>query len=406
VNAPFSAPSKLLQAALLIASSLTIMLAAALSPSLPSLRDHFASVPDAEFQAKLMLTIPGLFIAIAAPFAGFIADFFGRKRLLIWSLALYVLAGSAGIWIDELTHLLVSRAILGVATAGLMTAATALIGDYFQGPQRERFIGLQTSAMGICGVVSLAAGGLLAEWSWRGPYLIFLTPLALIPLVFLHVGEPSAERRAAASAPTGAAPKPGLQILLFAAFLYLVTMLLYATFFLLPTHGAFYLREMGFPGPILAAVPVALANLTQAPTAANYRRFRSWGLSHQTVFALAFTIMGAGFVLMALTDDYIIFNLAAAIAGIGLGFGMPNCAVWLMTGTPPAFRGRVVGGLTMSIFIGQFLSAIAGQGLINLGGGLAGMYLLAGCVVVAAGLGFAIHALTARMRQKPVADKT
>jgi MFS family permease len=397
VNIPLSAPSKLLQAALLITSSLTIMLAAALSPSLPSLRDHFAQVPDAEFQAKLMLTIPGLFIALAAPFAGIIADFFGRKRLLLGSVALYVAAGSAGIWIEDLTHLLVSRAILGVATAGLMTAATALIGDYFQGPARERFIGLQTSAMGACGVLSLVAGGLLAEWSWRGPYLIFLTPLALLPLIMLHVGEPNrAQVAAQAAAQAGPARKPAGQVLLFVAFLYLVTMLLYATFFLLPTHGAFYLRELGIPGPMLAAIPVALANLTQAPTAANYRRFRSKGLSHQTVFLLAFTIMGAGFVLMALTSDYILFNLGAAIAGIGLGFGMPNCAVWLMTATPPEFRGRVVGGLTMSIFTGQFLSAIGGQALIGLGGGLSGMYLLAGSIVIAAGLAFGIYAAARR----------
>ena len=55
---------------LLLVSSLTVMASATIAPALPGLRDHYLGTPHVETLVRLMLTAPGLAIAVAAPFVG------------------------------------------------------------------------------------------------------------------------------------------------------------------------------------------------------------------------------------------------------------------------------------------------------------------------------------------------
>ena len=64
-----------------------------------------------------------------------------------------------------------------------------------------------------------------------------------------------------------------------------------------------------------------------------------------------------------------------------MGLLVPNVSVWLADETPPALRGRVLGGLTTALFLGQFLSPIVGQpvsGVLGLGG----LYLSGGALLL------------------------
>jgi len=54
-----------------------------------------------------------------------------------------------------------------------------------------------------------------------------------------------------------------------------------------------------------------------------------------------------------------------AVSGVGLGLLVPNLNLCLIAETPPMFRGRVLGGLLASLFLGQFFSAVFSQPLIS-----------------------------------------
>jgi len=64
---------------LLFTSSMTVMAGATISPALPQIQQFFQNEPNSEFWVKLMLTLPGLFTAIGAPFAGIIIDRFSWR---------------------------------------------------------------------------------------------------------------------------------------------------------------------------------------------------------------------------------------------------------------------------------------------------------------------------------------
>lgn len=126
---------------LLLIASLTIMAGATISPSLPGIEAEFASSDHVELLSRLVLTLPGLFVATFAPVIGPMSDRMGRRSLLIGSIALYGLSGISGLVLDSLSGLLIGRALLGVAVAGVMTLGTALAADYFSGPARDRYMG-------------------------------------------------------------------------------------------------------------------------------------------------------------------------------------------------------------------------------------------------------------------------
>jgi MFS family permease len=151
-------------------------------PALPQIEAFFRDAPNAAFWVKLMLTIPALFTAIAAPFVGIIIDRFGRKPLLVAATLLYGAAGGSGLVLSTLPLLLVGRALLGLSVAAIMTTATTLIADYYRGSKREQVMGLQAAFVSYGGVAFLILGGVLADLGWRFPFAIYL--MAFSPLRF------------------------------------------------------------------------------------------------------------------------------------------------------------------------------------------------------------------------------
>ncbi|MGG2362772.1 MFS transporter, partial [Salmonella enterica] len=78
--------------------------------------------------------------------------------------------GGAGALLDDLTLLLISRVVLGIAVAAVMTASSTFIGDLYTGDMRFKVMGWQASFMSFGGVVFLSAGGVLAKLDWRMPF--------------------------------------------------------------------------------------------------------------------------------------------------------------------------------------------------------------------------------------------
>ena len=182
-------PGRLFRAALLLSATLTIMAAAVIAPSLPEMSQVYAEVPAADVLVRLALTITSLAIGLSATVMGALTDRIGRKPVLVGSLVLYALAGVSGYAASDLTVLLTTRAVLGVAVGGIMSSVTTMITDLFEGSRRARFLGLQAAAASAGGVVFLPLAGLLAGVSWRAPFWIYAVALLIVPVALMGVRE-------------------------------------------------------------------------------------------------------------------------------------------------------------------------------------------------------------------------
>src|SRR5689334_16229105 len=118
---------------LLAGSCLSVLGAVLIAPVLPQMTDHFAGVAGSEVLVPVVLTVPALFIGLAAPFAGFVVDAVDRKRLLIVAMVLYSVFGTAPLYLESLGAIIGSRVLVGLCEAAIMTCCTTLIADYWSG---------------------------------------------------------------------------------------------------------------------------------------------------------------------------------------------------------------------------------------------------------------------------------
>ncbi len=366
-------------AVLLIMSSFTVMAGATIAPALPAMRLAFTDQAYADELIQFVLTAPALFIALGAGFAGLIVDRFGRKPPLIAGLVLYGLAGTSGLFLDDIYAILVGRALLGVAVAAIMTVCTTLIADYFEGDQRQRIMGFQGAFMAFGGVFFLTGGGALADISWRAPFIIYAAAfLVLIPAVIFIYEPPQHERSEDDPGEPIIAhlnPEQTSQVRL----LYATALVSMICFYLVPVQFPFYIKALGVTANVYTGIAMASMTMTSAIVASQYQKIRA-RLSFRAIFALLFAAQGAGFVLLYFAETYAVAVAALVLAGAGLGLLMPNLSVYLVSFMPESVRGRAVGGLTASVFAGQFLSPFPAQ-LLRGTTGLGGVFALAGGVL-------------------------
>jgi MFS family permease len=72
--------------------------------------------------------------------------------------------------------------------------------------------------------------------------------------------------------------------------------------------------------------------------------------------------------IIGLGTGYFSVLTGLAVSGLGTGLMFPNLNVWLTSEMPENHERRAVGGLTTAIFLGQFISPVAGQPLTGLFG--------------------------------------
>lgn len=373
---------RLLQLALLGGSVLMVICNTPLAPALPQLRDAFAEADG--LQVSMVLTLPALAVVLVQPLAGWFVDRYGRKLLLILSALLYGLAGSSGYVMQDMGTLLASRALLGVAVAGLMTSLSALIADYYSGQARARFLGLQAAAMGLGNSVFLLLGGLLAEESWRPPFLMFLVAIVLLPLFIHSLYEPPLVRSGKGRSAGTAASGPAWPLLRLALLVYGLVGLSQVVFYLVPLQLPFWLQERFGATSTQSGFAIGMIAFFFAPTSLLYGRY-SARVAHLPLAGLALTLFGGSLLLIVLAPTVHFVYAGLVLSGLALGLLLPNLNLWLANHTPPSLRGRLLGGFSSAIFLGHFLSPLLLQAPTSLAS-MGQLWLNVGVGVVLGGL--------------------
>lgn len=131
------------------------------------------------------LTFGGLLLV-----ASRLADRWGRRRVFVVGVELFVLSSLACGLAPDTTTLVVARLVQGAAAAAIGPTVLALIGDMYAGPHRVRALGAYATVMGVAAASGQLIGGLLihldlAGSGWRAIFLINvpigLAALALAP---------------------------------------------------------------------------------------------------------------------------------------------------------------------------------------------------------------------------------
>ncbi|MCO4209144.1 MFS transporter [Aeromonas hydrophila] len=166
--------------ALGFATLLPMLAGSMASMLLPALGADFA-VPFASLQWVLVAYLLGLTCLTVV--AGRLGDRFGRRRLLLWGMGLFVLASLLCALAPTIGWLLAARVLQGAGAACMLVLSLAMMGQLVSPTRRGRGMGL-LGTLSACGTaLGPSFGGLLLDVAgWQLAFLALL-PIGLLALV-------------------------------------------------------------------------------------------------------------------------------------------------------------------------------------------------------------------------------
>ena len=197
----------------------------AIGLAVPSLTKAWAMAPSAFTQAFALSSVG---IMVGAMGAGPIADRFGRKPVLLLSVALFGAFSLLSAWATSLQMLVALRFFTGVGIGGAMPTTVALTSDYTPDRLRASVVMFMFTGNTIGGFFAgQIAAQILPTWGWQGIFFVGgVVPLLLLVVLIFALPESPQFQGRARPASAAANPVSGL----FADGLAVSTLLLWAIF--------------------------------------------------------------------------------------------------------------------------------------------------------------------------------
>ena len=155
------------------------------SPSLPHMAASFMVV---KALAQLSITTYMVGFAIGQLLAGSLSDSFGRRRIILLSCALFLVVTGLLLVSPTINGLLVLRAFQGLAVAGLVVPARAVLADCFSGAEFAKKISTMSVFWAMGPILAPAIGGYLQyHYNWQASFW-FMLAYGLIILFLVLFG--------------------------------------------------------------------------------------------------------------------------------------------------------------------------------------------------------------------------
>lgn len=335
---------------LICLNAMPILANASLVASLPNFLKHFADVSGAAFWVPMIITLPTLCIGIFSTFAGILADRWGRRRLLIAALSLFVVCGMAPLLLDELRWILLARIGLGVAEACTLTAGNTLMGDYFSGETRRKWLSYETILGPIVGSGVLLAGGYLGTLWWRGPFVLYGLGILVLVGALLLLWEP--QRKKPESVATTVDGFPWRTAALVSAGTLIAAMPFFSQNI---QHGRIF-AALGLHSSFEISLFAMIASSGTVIGAYTFRILPARRI--EQVLTLVFGLFAFSFIALSFQPPLALGTAVDAVGQFAGGMCYPAVLAWALSRFPPEYRGRGVGVWSGSFYVGSFVSGL------------------------------------------------
>ena len=364
-------------AAIMLLSSLTVMVGTALTPALPALGEvyHLGNY------VSWLVTAPALGVVATAIFFGWLIDKKGPYTVAVIGIFFYGLLGVIGGYMPNAALLFIDRFLLGAATAAIMSAGVALIANFFEGEKQLKIIALQGMSMEFGGVIFLSVSGMLSDISWKYAFYIYGLGFVALLMILLFVpkcsaagagsagnvavmdnvgsadgiadpaGEPAAKNSSirSTSASSKGVPVSLILVIAFLGMLMFFTAMVSLPIYLQTTLG----YSPAFTGYFLAALDLV------SVLCAGFMPSVVKKVQEKGCLTIAFCGYGIAFTMYLLSGTSPVFLwLGAIFTGVGFGFSTPLFNSLVVSKSTPQNKGRNISFCTMAMFAGQFLSAL------------------------------------------------
>lgn len=345
--------------ALFSSTSMTVLGGTIIATSIPAIENHFAHIPHIETLSKLVLTLPALFIMLFSPLSGVLVDKFGRLKFLIVSMFLWSVSGVIGAFWDNIYWILFTRALFGISTAFVMTAASALVADYYVGEERQKALGLQGFATACGSALFMSLGGILAHFDWHYPFYVYGLGIFLMLFVATTLFEPRPLKKVTHIETSNKEFR--IISILPCYFFGFVIMIAYYTS---PTQIPYLITQNLGHSEVLVGFCISASAFAYGTSSLFYPRIRNF-LSVKGIYIVGFLCMGSGFLLIYLLHNIYAVVFGLLLVGIGGGAIIVNNSSFLLSIVPKEHIGKAIGILSATACFGQFVSPFFSQPIVQ-----------------------------------------
>jgi MFS family permease len=282
---------------------------------------------------------------VAAPFIGMLADRFGRRPIIVLSLAAYSVAFSGYLLATSAWLLILLRGLAGIFTAGLVPAILSSVGDLASEDRRAQWIGIVNGGASAGWVVGPYVGGMLYDhFGYAVPLAVsiamelgaLLLALFLVPETYTPSSH-SGGRRLAWTRDLQALPTlPAFYLIMLISF---GVMLAYA--FIEPQFMFYAYDDLAWTSAQLGFVMGAYG------LAFMFGEFAFGKLSdrlgRRPVLVLGLAFFSAQFVGLAIFRDVTWIMVSFILAGLGNALYDPALSAHLLDIAPPESTARIMG---------------------------------------------------------------
>ena len=337
---------------------------AVIAPVLPDLADELGVSRGSIGLVQGAVAIPGIFLAA---YIGYLADRFGRRRVIRVSLIIFGVFGLACFFARSYWVLVGFRILQGLGTSGLLSLGVVLIGDLFTGIERRWAMGINLAALTMTTTLAPIAGGFIAEGGAFRPFLIYFLAFPVFVMArrlpdpkgatkpsppFRHLREAMQllKREGKRSDFLGVLP---MSLITLGVFLGLGLTVL--PLFLEREFGL-GVSQRGLVAAILSGSS-SLASVLSGRVGSLYTR--------RQVLTSAFTFMVVGFTVIGLAPSLWVLSLGLILLGLATGSIFPLLQDYSASVGPAHYRGMLVGTWVSANRVGQFAGPAGGTALAD-----------------------------------------
>ncbi len=122
---------------------------------------------------NLSLVLFFVFISVSSIIWGPLSDKYGRKRILLIGMPLFVISSVACVFSQSVYQLISARILQAIGAGAAMAVNLAIVKDIFPGKRREQMLALISFLNGMIPIVAPSIGALIFRLSsWRGAFVV------------------------------------------------------------------------------------------------------------------------------------------------------------------------------------------------------------------------------------------
>jgi MFS family permease len=307
---------------------------------------------------------------LAAPFMGALADRSGRRRLVLASLAAYILAFTGYLLASSASAFILIRALAGAFTAGLIPAATGIVADLAPIERRAQWIGILNGGASVGWIAGPVLGGMLYDhWGYNLALFVsiimatvaFTTALLMIPETHKNLARTTGATRRAqtfrlsdlkSSVHTFRNTLPH-SLSTFVVLLTISLAVMFAWAFIEPRFMFYAYDDLGWSSSMLGLV---MSTYGIAMTLGEFfLSHLSDRLGRKPVIVCGLMLFAAQFIGLAFFRDYILIAGTFVVAGLGNALFDPALSASILDIAPAEHQSHILGIKSTAGSLGNIL---------------------------------------------------